>query len=369
MAEKIKPIPSEGPKFTVEPKGSKKVISYIWMPDKNGNLVKANASTVKKAFASLPQDAVLALQEYLISVENRTNPTRAQRGALWNSVVDGAVAAFKDGKKQSPWDVLDVMEKNSPEVTGASITYTDYDQITADAFLNKIAKKIDFDTNLLTPEDRADFFNKLQTEAKASGKSVTRKAVGGGTETVITPSLFDAVDFTESYLWAKVNIGDTANIPSSAIANISGVKSLLRSYNVTKFSDMEINQLGLDLSSGAKTLDEVTTKIREESVKDYPQFATRFADNPKLTLRDAVSPIINALAQTWEVSADTIDLNDPKIERLIRPDGVLGKLPPATVAQTIEFAMNDKKFDGTVKSKTMAVDAAKGSLRAMGFGI
>lgn len=367
MAEKDTPQgPDIGP---IAPKGSKKVISYIWMPDKNGNLVKANASTVKKAFASLPQDAVLALQEYLISVENRTNPTRAQRGALWNSVVDGAVAAFKDGKKQSPWDVLDVMEKNSPEVTGASVAYINYDEVTADAYLNKIAKKIGYDPAQLTPEDRTDFFNKLQTEAKASGKTVTRKAVGGGTETVTTPSLFNAADFTESYLWAKVNVGDTANIPSGAIANIAGIKSLLREYNVTKLVPKEINQLGVDLSSGAKTLEDVTTTIREEAIKDYPQFATRFTANPKLTVRDVVSPIINAIAQTWEVSADTIDINDPKIEKLIRPDGVVGKLPPASVSDAITFAMNDKKFDGTVKSKTMATDAAKGSLRAMGFGI
>jgi len=67
------------------------------MPDKNGNLVKANAATVKKAFATLPQESVLALQEYLITVENKTQPTRAMRQTLWNTVVEGAVAAFKNG--------------------------------------------------------------------------------------------------------------------------------------------------------------------------------------------------------------------------------------------------------------------------------
>jgi hypothetical protein len=41
----------QGPVITVTPKNNAKKISYIWMPDKNGNLVKADASKVKKSFA------------------------------------------------------------------------------------------------------------------------------------------------------------------------------------------------------------------------------------------------------------------------------------------------------------------------------
>lgn len=364
-----KPIPEAPKVISIPEKGSKKVVSYLWMPDAQGNLVKAETSTIKKAFTTLPQDAILALQEYLITVENRTAPTRAQRNSLWNSIVDGASAAFKSGKKQSPWDVLEVLKKNSPTTTGSVIEYTSYDELTANALLNKISNKIGFDATSLSDTDRTEFFNKLQAEASASGKSVTRKAVGGGMEKVTIPSLFDANSFTESFIWAKVNLEDTTNLPSAAIKQISGVKSLLKDYNISNLSQKEITKLGVDLASGARTLAEIKEGFQKSAIKNYPQFAERFADNKDLTVRDIAEPILNVIAKAWEVEPSTLDINDPDIEKLIRPDGVVGKMPPATVGDAYLFAVNHPKFDNTVQSIKMGSSAATGAARAMGFGI
>lgn len=358
-----------GPVINVAPKGSTKKITYIWMPDKNGNLVKADASKVKKAFTTLPEDAVLALQEYLVSVENKTNPTRAMRNTLWNSIVDGAIASFKDGKKESPWDVLKTLEKAAPDVTGTTISYTEYDQLTADALLSKVSKKIGFDIANLTAADKTEFFTKLTQEAKTSGKTVTRKAKDGGVEQVTTPSLFDAASFTESFLWAKVNLGDTTKLPSSAITTISGVKSLLRAYNISNLSQKEVNQLGIDLASGSKSIDTIKLQFQQKAMKDYPALADRFAANPNLTVRDVLEPIINTVAKLWEMDPESIDLNDPNIEKLARPDGVLGKSGPATIAEAYNFAINHPNFDKTLQAQGMARDAATGAARAMGFGI
>lgn len=361
--------PPAGLVINVPPKGSKAKVSYIWMPDKNGNLVKADASKVKKAFATLPEDAVLALQEYLVTVENKTNPTRAMRNTLWNSIVDGAIASFKDGKKESPWDVLKTLEKAAPDVTGTSISYTEYDELTANALLSKVSKKIGFDIANLTDADKTEFFTKLQQEAKTSGKTVTRKAKDGGVEQVTTPSLFDAASFTESFLWAKVNLGDTTKLPSSAISSIAGVKSLLRAYNITNLSQKEINQLGVDLVSGAQSLDTIKVRYQQQAMKDYPALADRFAANPNLTVRDALEPILNTVAKLWEVDPESLDLNDPNIEKLARPDGVLGKSGPATVAEAYNFAINHSNFDKTMQGQGLARQAATGVARAMGFGI
>lgn len=358
-----------GPVINVAPKGSTKKVTYIWMPDKNGNLVKADASKVKKAFTTLPEDAVLALQEYLVTVENKTNPTRAMRNTLWNSIVDGAIASFKDGKKETPWDVLQTLEKAAPDVTGTSISYTEYDELTANALLSKVSKKIGFDVANLTDADKVEFFTKLQQEAKTSGKTVTRKAKDGGVEQVTTPSLFDAASFTESFLWAKVNLGDTTKLPSSAITTISGVKSLLRAYNISNLSQKEVNQLGIDLASGAKSIDTIKLQFQQKAMKDYPALADRFAANPNLTVRDVLEPIINTVAKLWEMDPESIDLNDPNIEKLARPDGVLGKSGPATIADAYNFAINHPNFDKTLQAQGMARDAATGAARAMGFGI
>ncbi len=361
--------PPAGPTIIVSPKGSTKQISYIWMPDKNGNLVKADASVVKKSFASLPEAAVLALQEFLISVENKTSPTRAQRQTLWNNIIDGAVAAFKNGKKQSPWDVLNTLTKNAPDVTGTTISYTEYDELTSNALLNKIAASLGYDPNLFTPEERTDFFTKLQAEAKLGGKTVTRKAKDGGIEQVTTPSLFDAKAFTESYIWAKATLGDIKNLPTKALTAIQNVKTLLKSYGISNLSDKEISNYGINIASGGLDLTKFKIDLSTQAQKYYPALAKRLADNPDLTVSDIANPIVNILASTWEMDPSVFTLDNPDLDRWLRPDGVKGDAPFPTTAQIYEWAINHPNFEKTTKAKGMAMDSAVGVARAMGFGV
>jgi hypothetical protein len=48
-----------------------KTINYIWMPDKDGNLVKKDAAFIKKSFSTLSKSAQRILAEYVIAVQNR----------------------------------------------------------------------------------------------------------------------------------------------------------------------------------------------------------------------------------------------------------------------------------------------------------
>lgn len=355
------------PPIVVPTKGSKKTVTYIWMPTANGDLVKADASVIKKSFAKLPADAQVTLTEYLLGVANK-QPTNSARQALWNDIVDGAVAAFKQGQKQSPWDVLATLTKNSPVNTGQNVTYTNYDRLTADALLSKIAKSIGFDVAFLTEADKVEYFNKLSTEAKNSGKSITRKATEGGTETVITPSIFDANTFTQSFLWAKVNFEDTKKIPSTAITQIAAIRNLLKLNGINYLSQKEINQLGVNLASGQTTIEALKSDLTQKAIKAYPQLAPRLQATPGLTVRDAVEPIINTVASLWEVDPNTIELDDPNIDKLVRPDGILGKMAPATISEAYNFAINHPNFDKTKKGKDMAFSGATAFLKAQGYG-
>jgi len=364
MAEK----PPAGPVIVIPPKTSGKVKTYIWMPDKNGNLIKAEASTVKKSFSILPISAQVALTQYLITIQNK-QPTDAARQTLWNDIVDGAVAAFKGGKKQSPWDVLDVLTKNSPAMTGESVTYTEYDTITSEALLNQIAKTIGFDVTQLTAADKTEFFNKLNTEAKASGKSTTRRAATGGMETVITPSLFNAKDFTESFLWAKVNLGDTTKLPSSAIAKISSINALLKANGISDYSKKEIDAFGIALASGTKTVDEFKSQFAAKAAARYPLFAKRLQDTPGLTVMDIVEPYITRMAKYWDIDANTIDLDNPDLDKFVRPDGTAGNVQMGSLSDWDNYLKNHPNSEKAGWSKELARDSAVGVARAMGFGV
>ena len=361
--------PPPGPIIVIPEKKDKgPKITYIWMPDAKGNLVKADASVVKKSFAKLPGSAQVALTQYLLTIANK-QPTDAARQSLWNDIVDGAIAAFKEGKKQSPWDVLDVLTKNSPAVTGESVSYTEYDEITSEALLNKIAEAIGFNVAALSVADKKEFFDKLNTEAKASGRTTTRRAASGGMETVVTPSLFDAKSFTESFLWAKVNLGDTSNLPSSAIAKIASINSLLKANGISDYSKKEIDAFGVALASGAKTIDEFKNEFAAKAAARYPLFAKRLQDTPGLTVSDVVEPYVTQMAKWWEIDPDTVDLDNPDLDRFVRPDGTAGNVPMGSLSDWIAYLKNHPNSEKTTWANESARDGAVGIARAMGFGV
>lgn len=353
----------------VTPKGSKKKKTYIWMPDKNGDLVKADSSIIKKSFAKLPKSAVNMLQQYLINVEGKAAPTRAQRETLWNSIIKGAEAAFAEGEKKSPWDVLDKMINTAPDWRTTSVSYTEYDDVTADALLDKVADTLGFDSTQLSDSDRKDFLTKINAEAKASGRTSQRVTKEGVVETITTPSMFDGKAFAEAYIWSKVNTDNPKSIPSKVLKQVSSLNTILRAYNVKNLSSKEINQFGIDIVSGKKSLEELKAELQAKAIKDYPAFADRFKANPNLTVRDVAEPIINIVANTWEMDPDAIELDNPEIDKLLRPDGVVGKAAPASTADAYYFAVMHPNFDKTVKGNQLARDGAVSFARAMGFGV
>ena len=360
---------NDGGIIVVTPKGSKKKKTYIWMPDKNGDLVKTDSSIIKKSFAKLPKSAVNMLQQYLINVEGKAAPTRAQRQTLWNNIIAGAEAAFAEGEKKSPWDVLNKMMKTAPDWRTTSVAYTEYDDVTADALLDKVADSLGFDTSILTDAERSDFLTKINAEAKASGRQTQRVTKEGVVETITTPSVFDGKAFAEAYIWSKVNTDNPKSVPSSVLKQVANLNSLLRSYGIKNLSTKEINQFGIDIVSGKKTIEELKADFQAKAIQNYPKFADRFAANPNLTVRDVAEPIINIIANAWERDPDSIELDDPEIDKLLRPDGVIGKAEPASTADAYYFAVMHPNFDGTVKGNQLARDGATSFARAMGFGV
>lgn len=360
---------TSGGTIIVTPKGSKKKKTYIWMPDKNGDLIKADSSVIKKSFAKLPKSAVNMLQQYLINVEGKAAPTRAMRQTLWNNIIAGAESAFAEGKKQSPWDVLGKMMDAAPDWRVTNVSYTEYDDVTADALLDKVADTLGFDTTILTEAERADFLTKINAEAKAGGRASQRVTKEGVVETITTPAVFDAKAFAEAYIWSKVNTDNPKSVPSSVLKQVSNLNSLLRAYGIKNLSTKEINQFGIDIVSGKKTLEELKADFQAKAIQNYPQFADRFAANPNLTVRDVAEPIINVIANAWEMDPDALELDDPNIDKLLRPDGVVGKAAPASTADAYYFAVMHPNFDKTVKGNQLARDGAVSFARAMGFGV
>lgn len=350
-------------------KEEKKKKTYIWWPNKDGDLTKVESSIISKSFANLPKSAVTMLQKYLINVEGKAAPTRGQRQTLWNNIIKGAEAAFAKGEKKSPWDVLDKMINTAPDWQVTNVSYVEYDDITADALLEKVADNLGFDVAQLTDADRKDFLAKINVEAKASGRTSQRVTKEGVVETITTPSMFDGKAFAEAFIWSKVNTDNTKSIPSKVLKQVAGLNALLNAYNIKNLSTKEINQFGIDIVSGKKSLEELKAEFQAKAINNYPAFADRFKNNPNLTVRDVAEPIINIVANAWEMDPAAISLDDPEIDKLLRPDGVIGKVAPASTADAYYFAVNHPNFDKTVKGNQLARNGAESFARAMGFGV
>lgn len=348
-------------------------ITYIWMPDKDGNLVKADASVIKKSFTKLPQDAILALQEYLITVEGKASPTRAMRQTLWNSLVDGAIAAFAQGQKTSPWDVLDKLTKTTPRSGGTVINYVDYDKVTSDAILNKAAKEIGFTEGPFAQfgeQDLADFFEKLVQASKEAGKQKTTTVTKEGvTEIATKPSTFDANSFARDYLWAKVNIGDPKTLPSTVINQVTALKTLAKSNGLDYLSDKELANYAVQLSKGEINLDTLKTQFNTKAAELYPLFAERLKANPNLTVMNLAEPYVARMAKWWEVDPTTIDLSNPDLDKFLRPDGTAGKATMGSLADWDNYLKFHPNSEKTSWKNESARDLATGLARAMGFGV
>lgn len=365
------PKVQEPQKVTPEEKAPK--VTYIWMPGKDGNLIKADAAVIKKSFSKLPQSAVLALQEYLITVEQKAAPTRAMRQTLWNSLVDGAVAAFAQGQKMSPWDVLDRLSKTTPRSDGTVINYVDYDKVTSDALLRKAAKDLGFTEGAFAQigeQDFADFFGKLTEAAKESGKTKTTTVTKEGvTEVVTKPSTFDANSFARDYLWAKVNVGDPKSLPSTVINQVTALKTLAKSNGLDYLSDKELANMAVQLSKGELNLDAIKGQFNTKAAELYPLFADRLKANPNLTVMDLAEPYVARMAKWWEIDPSTIDLSNPDLDKFLRPDGTAGKVSMGSLSDFDNYLKFHPNSEKASWKNEAARDLATGLARAMGFGI
>jgi hypothetical protein len=358
----------------IAPKGgTKKPPLYVWMPDKNGNLVRQEASIAKKSFATLGSDALVSLTEFLIQTNKQ--PTTAGLKTLWDTVVDGAAAQYKAGKKQSPWDVLNVVKNNTPITPGIySSSYTQYDQASADALLNVTARGIGFDINKLSAEDRADFATKVAAAAKESGKVTTKKTTEGGLESVTTPSIFNASTFAEQYLWTKVNVGDAKSLPTKAITSLNAIRSLAQANGLTGVSPAEMTRMAIDVASGKTNVDALKLDFADKAALEYPLYADRLKANPGITVTDLISSKINAVAKWWEVDPQSFNLGDGSdaaniLDKAIRPDGATGKMPEMSNSDFVTLLKNHPKAEATTWANEAARQSATGIARAMGFGV
>ena len=236
----------------------------------------------------------------------------------------------------------------------------------------------------LSKTDITDFMNKFNEEQSKQLeeviKTVKTNSVPGASAQAIQeqivstmqtqyPSFFKPADFAKNYVWSKANFGDTATLGGKGLPALTDVRSILRGFGKNDMSELEIQNTARQIATGKLTKDSFAATLAASSANDYPLIADRVKTTPGATVRDILNPYIKTIAQELELDPESIALDDPLLDSLVRPDGVGGKVPMASLAAAKVAARKDKRWETTTAANTLARDGAVGLARAMGFGV
>lgn len=263
---------------------------------------------------------------------------------------------------------------NSTTVYKDAIKLTD---VAAKQLLDAIMADIQF-TGKLSKQDLADFVSKYNTAANKQLETVIQtvrsQTKPGDTEEDIkniikttSPSFFEPKDFAKDYLWTKVNFADEKTLGAKALDALTNARQIARDFNLSTVSDIEIQDAAKRIATGKITAENYKTELAARAAAEYPQITDRIKNTPGATVRSLYNPVLKAVADVWEVDAESLDLNDPFIDSLLRPDGVIGKASSATVGEATQKALMHPNADKTQKQITNATNAASQFAKAIGF--
>lgn len=236
----------------------------------------------------------------------------------------------------------------------------------------------------LSGEQVKEFMNNFNDEAAKRIKSVVTSVYNsrtpGATEgdlvknvqtTMQTdyPSFFNPQKQATDWLWGKINFKDSKGLAGKNLSTLSSVRAIVSDFQILGYSDAQALGAAKDIAMGKYTIDDFTTKLQQVAIKEYPQFADRFAQDPTMTTRKIAQPILSMLADTWEVDPTSIKMTDPIVMQWLRPGGSDGKQPQMSYYDAHLKALNDPKSELTKRSNESARSAATELASSFGFGI
>lgn len=267
--------------------------------------------------------------------------------------------------------------------SGSTKTVTRLTPASARALLEQTRDSIQY-TAGITEKDVNDFIAKFDAEQKRQIEEVvkvakTRVTPGASADAVqkevqslLTteyPSFFKPADFATDYLWTKVNFGDQTTLGAKAQKALNDVRSVIRGFNANDISDIEVQDYARKIATGKMTADDLSVIVGRSHGKNYPQFADRLSSIPGATVRSLADPYINLMAKELELDPESINLDDPELDKALRPDGTAGKMPAMSLADFKMALRKSPKWEYTTAANEAARSSATNLARAFGFGV
>jgi hypothetical protein len=119
------------------------------------------------------------------------------------------------------------------------------------------------------------------------------------------------------------------------------------------------------VASGLTMEDDWMREVREQAASKWPTYRDRIMSG--IDVEDLASGYINTMAQVWEVSPDSITLDDPNIRQALQGVGEDGK-PKMQGLWEFEYQLkSDPRWTGTKNGANEVANVGMDILRRMGF--
>jgi hypothetical protein len=297
-----------------------------------------------------------------LELEKATGDAKAaelltQFGAVKTDTASKDTSKYKNLVKLTPASARALMEQEA-KATGYPLKFSDAD---VSSFIAEFDKK--------SAQQLDEVIKVAQSNTKVGAKPEDLVTSVNSLLTTTYLNYFKPEVFAKDFIWAKTNFEDVKTLGPKSLTALSDVRALIKNYNLLGVTDKEAQIAAKAIAMGTMSLADYKVTLNKVAIKEYPQLADRFANNPDLTVKDIASPIINMLAKEWEMDPSTIGFDEPIVAEYLRPGGADGKAAPATYTELLRKAQASPKWQTTTKANELARDSATSLARAFGFGV
>jgi hypothetical protein len=183
----------------------------------------------------------------------------------------------------------------------------------------------------------------------------------------LTRTMANSIDFTKKKTIGGVEVYDLDG-KIETIANSLYKKAWDYGYQASlsnKGFDQWMQNSVRGLVSGDITEDQINADLQDRAVSMFPGLANQIKSGQ--SLREAANPWLNAIANTWEVDPDTLDLNDDFVNRALNQQDDKGNIVPMNLYQAKTAARKSPKWQYTEKAKEEYTGIGQKILQDFGF--
>jgi hypothetical protein len=273
---------------------------------------------------------------------------------------------------------------NARSGTSVSTNVQRLNAASAKALLTAAAQDEDY-MGKLTNADVEQFMKEFEKEQNRQIEKVVtttaQKTISGGTtqdavdkttestQRTEYPSFFNPEQFTRDFIWSKINFKDEKSLGNKALTALAQARGIVETFQIIGVSPQEVKAAAKLIAQGKKTVEDYTIELQKVAIKEYPQFADRFATDPTLTTYDIALPAIKILAKAWDKDASQIKMDNPLISSWLNYAGPDGKGKQPSYYDLLLKAKDDPQHQFSEEANNVARDSATSLSRAIGYGI